>query len=140
MYLTMVDPAFGKNAFNSPKYYNETQTAANNILTILFGRPGFYPSIPDLGMDITTLLYRHVDEIDCNVIKAKLVTQCTRFLTNIREGSFDVQLAKYMGKPLLIFLIPIEVEKSDKRLAIGITTGADGKAIYQVEYHQEVLD
>ena len=45
-----------------------------------------------------------------------------------------------MGKPLLIFLIPIEVEKSDKRLAIGITTGADGKAIYQVEYHQEVLD
>ena len=59
----MVDPAFGKNAFNSPKYYNETQTAANNILTILFGRPGFYPSIPDLGMDITTLLYIAVDFI-----------------------------------------------------------------------------
>ncbi len=136
----MIDPAFGKNAFNSPKYYNESQTVANNILTILFGRPGFYPSIPDLGMDISSILYRHVDEIDCNVIKAKLVQQCTRFLTNVRDGSFDVQLAKFQNKPLIIFIIPVTINRSDKRLAIGITTGSDGNTIYQVEYHQELLD
>ena len=38
-----IDPAFGLNSFGKPKMYSETQTLANNILTVLFGKPGSFP-------------------------------------------------------------------------------------------------
>jgi hypothetical protein len=135
-----VDPAFGKNSFNKPKFYNESQTIANNIMTILLGRPGFYPSMPELGMDIRNMLYKPLDEINPDAIKAKLVQQCSQFMTAVRNGTFDVQIIAYKGRPMLIFIIPVTVDQSNKRLAIGITTNQEGKLMYQVEYNPETID
>ena len=135
-----VDPAFGKNSFNKPKFYNESQTIANNIMTILLGRPGFYPSMPELGMDIRNLLYKPLDEINPDAIKAKLVQQCSQFMTAVRNGTFDVQIIAYKNRPMIIFIIPVTVDRTDKRLAIGVTTNQDGKVMYQVEFNADTLD
>ena len=131
----MVDPAFGMNSFNTPKFYNESATTAKNIITILEGRPGFFPSMPDLGMDIKrSLLYKDIDELDTNVIKAELVRQCDAFITNIRNGTFDVQKVLYQEKPLLVFVIPVTIEQAPQRLAVGVTLNSKGEAIYRIEY------
>ena len=50
--MASVDPVYGVNNFNETKVLTEAETLVNNILMILFGKPGFYPSIPSLGMDI----------------------------------------------------------------------------------------
>lgn len=130
----MIDPAFGMNNFNTPKYYNESQTTANNIIMILEGRPGFYPSIPELGMNIRNLLYKNIDEIIPDALKNELARQCNSFISNISDGSFDVQIDLYKGKPLLVFIIPVTIEKAAQQLAIGVTTNAKGELIYDVEY------
>ena len=131
----MIDPAFGMNSFNTPKFYNESVTTAKNIITILEGRPGFFPSIPDLGMDIKrALLYKDIDEIDTDVIKAELVRQCDVFITNIRNGTFDVQKVLYQDKPLLIFIIPVTIERAAQRLAVGVMLNSKGETIYRIEY------
>ena len=135
-----VDPAFGKNSFNKPKFYNESQTIANNIMTILLGRPGFYPSMPELGMDIRNLLYKPLDEINPDAIKAKLVQQCSQFMTAVRNGTFDVQIIAYKNRPMIIFIIPVTVDRTDKRLAIGVTTNQEGHVMYQVEFNADTLD
>ena len=62
--MPSVDPAYGVNDFNETKVLSESQTLINNILMILFGKPGFYPSIPWLGMDIYQYLYSFEDGID----------------------------------------------------------------------------
>lgn len=131
----MIDPGFGMNSFNTPKFYNESVTTAKNIITILEGRPGFFPSMPDLGMDIKrALLYKDIDEIDTDVIKAELVRQCDVFITNIRNGTFDVQKVLYQDKPLLIFIIPVTIERAAQRLAVGVMLNSKGETIYRIEY------
>lgn len=123
------------NSFNTPKFYNESVTTAKNIITILEGRPGFFPSMPDLGMDIKrALLYKDIDEIDTDVIKAELVRQCDVFITNIRNGTFDVQKVLYQDKPLLIFIIPVTIERAAQRLAVGVMLNSKGETIYRIEY------
>ena len=131
----MIDPGFGMNSFNTPKFYNESVTTAKYIITILGGRPGFFPSMPDLGMDIKrALLYKDIDEIDTDVIKAELVRQCDVFITNIRNGTFDVQKVLYQDKPLLIFIIPVTIERAAQRLAVGVMLNSKGETIYRIEY------
>ena len=46
------EPAFGMNDFHAPKIMKDTDVLVNTILMILFGRPGFYPSLPTLGIFI----------------------------------------------------------------------------------------
>ena len=71
-----VDPVYGVNNFNRSKVLTETETKVSNMLMILFGKPGFYPSIPSLGMDINQYLYKFEDEINVEEIKSKLISQC----------------------------------------------------------------
>jgi hypothetical protein len=136
--MSVIDPAFGVNSFNTAKYYNETATTARNIMFILEGRHGCYPSMPTIGMDIKReLLYQDFDRIDCEGLKVDLVKQCSAFLTNVRDGSFDVQKAVYKGRPLLLFIIPITVDTAPQRLVIGTMLNSKGELTYRVEYAEE---
>ena len=130
----MIDPAFGVNSFNEPKYYSESQTVANNIMMLLYGKPGFYPSIPDLGMDVARLNDTFFDDLDTDQIKSELARQCNVFIDNIRDGTFEVQKSLINGKPLLIFVVPVISEQVPQRIAIGITTNEQGELIYRMKY------
>ena len=101
--IASVDPVYGVNHFNQTKVLSESETLINNILMILFGKPGFYPSIPYLGMDIEGYLYMLEDEVDPVEIKAQLASQCREFLPNIKDGSMDVYTRRY--DTLAIFLL-----------------------------------
>ena len=136
----MIDPAFGLNAFRTPKYLNESETTARNIITILEGRPGFFPSIPELGMNIkSTLLYKSLDDIEPDVIKYELTRQCNQFISNIRDGTFDVVKAVHKGKPMLVFIVPVTIEQAPKQIAIGTTMNDKGEVIYKIEYINESI-
>lgn len=125
-----VEPCFGINAFNKPKYKNETETLASSILNLLLGKPGYFPSMPNLGIHIQDLIYQFWDEIDENVIKAKIVAQCSAFSEYIDTGELDVIKSTYNGDPLLLVVIPVQIKNNKERLAIGITQTADGKTTY----------
>ena len=84
--------------------------------------------------EITYTTYKDIDEIDTDVIKAELVRQCDVFITNIRNGTFDVQKVLYQDKPLLIFIIPVTIERAAQRLAVGVMLNSKGETIYRIEY------
>lgn len=137
----MIDPAFGLNAFHTPKYLNPSETTARNIITILEGKPGFFPSMPDLGMNIkTTLLYKSLDDIDVDVIKYELARQCKHFISNIRDGSFDVITTLHNGKPMLVFIVPVTIEQAPKQIAIGTIMNDKGEIAYKIEYINESIE
>ena len=128
--MASVDPVYGVNVFQETKILSESQTLVNNILMILFNRPGFYPSIPWLGMDIGQYLYSFSDSIDELQIKTKLGTQCKELIPNIREGSVDVYSMDYDGRPLLMFLLPVLVDNRTAIISLGITINERGEMIY----------
>ena len=122
-----VDPQFGVDSYNRAKVLNESQTIVYNILTVLFGKPGFYPSIPSLGMNIQQYLYTFEDDFDINFLKSKLAAQCKDFIEQIQDGSFDIIKSTYNNQPLLVFVIPTIITNAESNLLLGITVNDKGE-------------
>lgn len=72
-----------------PKVIPTFQMCINAILTLLFMKPGQYPSVPDLGIDIEQYLHEYADDktIPIKVTDA-LNDQCNRL--QISGLTFDV--------------------------------------------------
>lgn len=125
------DPVFGVNSYNKPKVLSPLESLVRNILMVLFGKPGFYPSIPDLGMDITKYLYMFEDEIDTGSIKDELVAQCSEFLPEVESGTFDVTLTHQNGRIVLLFKLPVIIDDRMSSVVLGVTTNSKGELVYQ---------
>lgn len=132
-----VDPTFGVNNFNKVKVLSEAETYVNNILAILFGKPGFYPSIPELGMDITQELYKFEDEIDTDKLKSQLAYQCEDFLPIIKDGSMDIITTTYKNNTMIIFVLPVIINDNSIALALGVSINEKGEMVYQFTANPE---
>lgn len=135
-----VDPVYGVNDFNRPKVLNEDETYVSNLLMILFGKPGFFPSIPYLGMDISSELYKFEDEIDTKRIKTNLAYQCLDFLPLVEDGEIEVLTTTYKGRSILIIQLPIIHRKKATTLTVGVTINEKGQMVYQFEEVEENIN
>ncbi len=124
------DPTFGLNNFHEPKILSVRETLVRNILLILFGKPGFYPSQPELGMDIGKYVYSFEDTIDSDKIKSDLVQQCSEFLPEVEAGNFDVFFLTKNNKRYLLFSLPMIIDEKRMNMALGVTTNEKGMLIY----------
>ena len=125
-----VDPTFGVNDYQKPKVLTEMETVVRNILMVLTGRPGFYPSIPDLGMDIGQYLYQFPEDIDENEIKQELANQCNEFLPMVESGDIDVQKGNYHNHTVLVFILPVINDTERRDVALGVSVNDKGEFIY----------
>lgn len=131
-----IEPSFGVNSFNKAKYKNETETVANAILNLLFGKPGYFPSMPDLGINIQSYLYSFWDDIDTNHLKAQIATQCQMFREYVDDGSLDVIKTMSGNDPVLLIIIPVQIKNTVESLAIGLTQNASGEVSYNYIFEQ----
>lgn len=128
--MPSVDPTFGIDEFKRPKVLSETETTVNNILTLLMGEPGFYPSIPYIGINIKQYLYMPIDDIPCEAITAELAKQCSDFAPDINSGEFTIQKSIYNKKPIILVTLPVIDDTKKNVLSIGITVNDKGEYIY----------
>ena len=56
------DVALDYDSMYKPKILSSFESGINIILTLLFMKPGQYPSIPELGIDIESYLFRYSDD------------------------------------------------------------------------------
>lgn len=124
------EPVFGVNDFNEPKVLKDYDAIAVSVLLILFGKPGCYPSIPQLGMNIQQYLYSFYDELDVDSIRASLVYQCTLLSSTIDSNNIVVGKQIVDDNPLLIIQIPINYRRDQNQLVIGVTTNSNGSVSY----------
>lgn len=132
-----VDPVFGLNNYNKPKSLSESETVAYNILTLLLGKPGFYPSIPQLGMNISQYLYSFDDTFDTTLIKAILAAQCSDFVPQITDGSFDVLKVRYKEQPMIVFKIPTIIANTKNEFVLGITMDSYGALQFNFVFNKQ---
>ena len=106
----------------------------NAILMMLFGKPGFYPSIPTLGIYIQQYFHYRQEELDIDAIKTALSLQCSILSDYISEGSIDVQKTLTdSGKLALLVLVPTTEQVSNNMLVVGISTDESGTIVYNYE-------
>jgi hypothetical protein len=136
------DTTFELNEFGQPKLRSEIEVVKNTILYVLFSKPGQYPSIPQIGLDIESILYSFFDELDEDTLVTKICEQCEALGVYFNSGSVAVKKQMYRNKPSL--LIHIEgtesypsgylnnsYNNSDKYL-IGITLNDLNQMIYNI--------
>ena len=136
------DTTFEINEFNEPRIRSEVETVKSVILFILFTKPGQYPSIPTLGLDIENLLYSYYDEIDEDDLVNQICNQCSALDVYFEEGMVAVKKVMYKDQPSL--LIHIEgtesypegymkdsVDIADRYL-IGITFDEMNQMVYNI--------
>jgi hypothetical protein len=137
------DCTFEMNDFNEPRLREEAELIKNVVLLILFMKPGQYPSIPHLGMNIQDRLYSYYDEIDESAFARELMDQCQILGTYIQQGSIVIKKMIYRNMPSLIIYITTATD--DDRIVdynrtrnkinefyIGISVNELNKLLYNV--------
>lgn len=125
-----LNPTFAVNDYQKPKYLSERESKIFDILMVLFGKPGFYPSIPTLGMNIQQYLYMFEDEVSAEAIKSKLVEQCEDFDNDINTEELDVITTVYKERLMIIFILPLINDTNKVSVALGVTTNTAGEIIF----------
>ena len=127
------DPTYGLNNFGLPEILNESTTLINNFLTVLMGKPGCFPSQPELGLNISQYLYAFEDDLNVTALKAKIAYQCSDFIGDIDNGSFDIiKTRDKSDRPFLVFVLPLKESDSDT-LILGVTIDENQYMIYNYQ-------
>lgn len=73
------DVVLDSDSMYKPKVLSTFELGINTILMLLLMKPGQYPSIPELGIDIESYLFEYDDDVKLpSLIKDKLLNQCNR--------------------------------------------------------------
>ena len=136
------DTTFELNEFNEPRIRSEIEVVKDVILFILFAKPGQYPSLPHIGLDIQSMLYSFYDELDESNLKFKISEQCKAMGLYLNDGTIQIKKTKYRGHPSLMisidgtetypkYYMKDKIDVSNRYL-IGITFDELNKMIYNI--------
>ena len=107
------DATMGYDSASKPKVISTFEMTVNIILTLLLMKPGQYPSIPELGINIESYLFEYADDKSIpKKIREELEEQCNRL--SITDITIDCIIDELEGNPALI----LQIEGSD-RMTIG---------------------
>ncbi len=146
------DGTFKLNEFSQPKVISEIELVKNVLLYVLFTKPGQYPSLPNIGMDIETLLYSFYDELDTNDLTKDICAQCNALGFYFNNGTIQIKKIKYQNIPSLIiyvegteifpdsaiYLSDVNNQLNSNKYMIGITFDELNKMVYNVSNGMEV--
>ena len=137
------ETTFELNEFNQPRIRSELETVKDVVLFVLFTKPGQYPSLPTIGLDIQNMLYGYYDELDTNDLKQKIISQCSALGTYFDKGNIQIKKTKYRNQPSL--MIHIEgtetfppgymkdyITENKNQYLIGITYDELNRMIYNI--------
>ena len=108
------------DGFGRQKVLNEKDTVAQQILNLLFMKPGHLPNMPHLGIDINQYLYSQEGELNTSDLQAKIVGQCTELMPYLINGDVTVTFTENEGIQILLIGIPVTID-GDELLIVGLT-------------------
>lgn len=124
------DLTFEVNEFGKARLCEELETVKNALLTVLFMKPGQYPSLPQLGLNIQNLLYMFYDDIDEKELEQNIVSQCAALSLYFQQGDISVKKMKYKNMPSLIIRIKSSTADTHSQQRLLKSNKERGKAFY----------
>lgn len=137
------DTTFELNEFHEPRIRSEIEVVMNTLLFVLFSKPGQYPSIPTIGLDIQSNLYEFYEDIDEEDLKAQIIEQCNMLGAYFLDGTITIKKANYKNKPSLLICVDGNAEYPDgykhddvgnsDRYLIGLTYDETNKMVSSIK-------
>ena len=133
------EPAFGLDKFRKPLVYEDWEAVSKAIIIVLFGKPGFYPSIPQLGIHIQDYMNERLDRIDTDQLRGQLIYQLGIISTLISTDEIVIKTRKFVGyrDPGLVITIPIYKGEDKSNIAISIVASTSETLSYNYELVDE---
>lgn len=82
------------NYFKEQKKYEGVMAKAQDIKNLLFLRPGDFPSIPEMGINISSIRFRNVDTLLAGDLKNIIKDQITAYIDNVPLDEVNIYLSK----------------------------------------------
>lgn len=124
---------FELDGFGAQKYLTEAQSAAKQILMLLFLRPGDYPSMPDLGINISNeIRYKYMDVITGGTLKEKITTQIRKYCSNVDLVDLTIYSTKYDGQYIVILDFELQAEKT---ISVALTHVSNSLLNFKVDFN-----
>ena len=93
---------FSLNNFNEQKIYTRAMAYAHKIKNLLFMRPGDFPSMPEMGINIQSIRYQSLDDLVAGELREKLSDQITKYIMSLPVENIEVSAMKANGDYFLI--------------------------------------
>lgn len=93
---------FSLNNFNEQKIYTGAMAYAHKIKNLLFMRPGDFPSMPEMGINIQSIRYQSLDDLVAGELREKLSDQITKYIMSLPVENIEVSAMKANGDYFLI--------------------------------------
>lgn len=104
---------FSLNGFGQQKVFTEAEAVYHQILLLLFLRPGDYPSLPEMGINISKQVrYKNLDFLVGNELREFIVKQIREYLTHIDLDDLNIWSAKYKGEYFIVLDFKLRAEKT----------------------------
>lgn len=110
------DVGYGLDDFQRMKVYSESESIARYILTILLTRPGNYPGLPHIGLNVKQLLYDDLNEFNATSLKEQIYDQCSALLPHIVGDDVYAGLIEYNGTTFLLIRVSVEVNSKMQKI------------------------
>lgn len=104
------DLTYEINEFGNAKIKSEIESIRDVVLFILFTKPGQYPSMPDVGLDIDSVLYSFYDEIDTQVLQYQIINQCSSLGVYFNAGNLKVGKFRYQNHVYILIQITGQIK------------------------------
>ena len=122
------EPVLDLDDFKKPKVLTDWEGIVFSVITVLFGKPGFYPSIPELGLNIQKYRNTLTDMVDPDELKAALIYQCSKIGDELENNGLEIYKSHQGTRDFIVISIPYITEKGNNRLIIGLSGQDDGDA------------
>lgn len=125
---------FGKDNFGKPKQYNIRDSISLLILNILLMKPGNMPSLPYIGVDVKSYLYKNEDEIDPEELKQKIYSQCHEMFIYLVSSDIRIFITSEQGSNILLIYLPIQIDNQNDAILYSFQNDVNGNVEYNYAF------
>lgn len=124
---------FRLDGFGEQQYLTEAMSSAKQILLLLFMRPGDYPSMPELGINISKeIRYKDLDVITGGKLRQDIMNQIKTYSPNVGLEDLTIHSTNYKGQFILIMDFQLVAEQT---ISIALTENRKRSIIdFKVEF------
>ena len=110
---------FKLDGFGKQKVLTEAESMYRQLLLLLLLRPGDYPSMPEMGINISKeIRYKDMDYVLGNTLKEKIVTQIRTYAPQIELLDLNIWYSRFKGEYYVILDFILAAEKT---ISIALT-------------------
>lgn len=108
------------NNFKEQKTYSGAIGKAKDIQNLLFMKPGDFPSVPDMGINISSIRYKDIDSLTSGDLREKIRSQINKYITAVPLENIVISKAKINNTYVLFIDITLYADNQALDLTYGI--------------------